>query len=80
MGNALDIRYESASEDDKHYFHALNRACYEEVIERRLENAAGEMALANRYHHVVVNDDLERAATELADLVSEARRAAVAAH
>ena len=35
MGDALDIRYESASEDDKHYFHALNRACYEEVIERQ---------------------------------------------
>ncbi len=35
MGDALDIRFELASEDARSYFHALNRACYEAVIERQ---------------------------------------------
>ena len=33
----------------------------QQVIEKRLDNAAGEMAHKDRYDHVVVNDDLERA-------------------
>jgi guanylate kinase len=36
-----------------------------EVIAQRLRNAESEMAAASAYSHVVVNDDLERAAREL---------------
>jgi guanylate kinase len=46
------------------------------VIERRLRNAAAEMQQAQHYHHVVINDQLERAAAELAAVVAKARRAA----
>ncbi len=47
-----------------------------EVIKRRLHNAADEMRQTDRYHYVVVNDRLERAAAELAAVVATARRAA----
>ncbi|MDF1554242.1 MAG: guanylate kinase [Deferrisomatales bacterium] len=46
-----------------------------EVIERRLRNAAEEMSQAHRYHHVVVNERLERAAAELAAVVAMVRGA-----
>ena len=36
-----------------------------EAIERRLANAAGELAAAGRYDVVIVNDDLEKATAEL---------------
>ena len=36
-----------------------------EAIERRLANAAGELAAAGRYDVVIVNDDLEEATAEL---------------
>lgn len=40
-----------------------------EVIERRLANAATELADANRYRYQLVNDDLERAQGELAAII-----------
>jgi guanylate kinase len=43
-------------------------------IERRLANARGEMAMAGRYEHVVVNDQVERAARELEEIVAAERR------
>jgi len=39
-------------------------------IERRLEAAREELAAAREFDHRVVNDDLERALTELADLAA----------
>ena len=41
----------------------------EESIVRRLANAKGEMAHAAEYDHVIVNDDLARAAAEFTALV-----------
>jgi len=40
-----------------------------EVIERRLANAAAELADASRYRYQIVNDDLERAYCELETIV-----------
>jgi guanylate kinase len=40
-----------------------------EAIDARLEVAEGEMAAQNEFAHVVVNDDLDRAATELEGIV-----------
>lgn len=41
-----------------------------EAIERRLENARGEVALAERYAHRIVNDDVARAVEALRALVA----------
>lgn len=41
----------------------------ESDIELRLQNAQGELALANRYDAIIVNDDLERAESELYDTI-----------
>jgi guanylate kinase len=38
-------------------------------IERRLETARGELAAKDEFRHVIVNDDLDRAADELTALV-----------
>ncbi len=43
-----------------------------EVIQKRLNNAKGEIARSNEYKYVVVNDDLERAYLELCKILSEA--------
>jgi guanylate kinase len=40
-----------------------------EEIRRRLEVADGELAAQGEFRHVIVNDDLDRAADALADLV-----------
>ncbi|MFP4347178.1 MAG: guanylate kinase [Thermodesulfobacteriota bacterium] len=45
-----------------------------EVIERRLENARSEIAQKDRYRHVIVNDDLETAVSELNALIESYRR------
>jgi guanylate kinase len=41
----------------------------EESILRRLANAKGEMEHAHEYDHIIVNDDLVRAAKEFTDLI-----------
>lgn len=41
-----------------------------EAIERRLRTAEGEMDLADRYQHRVINDDVGRAVAEIAAIVS----------
>ena len=41
----------------------------EASIELRLSNAAAEMAVASSYDERIVNDDLDRAVGELADLI-----------
>ncbi|HOT23460.1 MAG TPA: guanylate kinase [Thermoleophilia bacterium] len=46
----------------------------DEAVARRLEIAAGELAAADEFDHVVVNDDAERAAAELAAIISEERK------
>jgi guanylate kinase len=44
----------------------------ESAIARRLENARRELAEVGKYQHVVVNDDVGRAATELGGLIARA--------
>ncbi|MDW7709172.1 MAG: guanylate kinase [Deferrisomatales bacterium] len=44
-----------------------------DVIERRLANARGELGQALRYHYLVVNDRVERAADELCRIVEAER-------
>ena len=41
----------------------------EEVIRRRLENAAGEMKMADRYRYRIVNDDLDEAYARLVGII-----------
>jgi guanylate kinase len=45
----------------------------EEEIERRLRVASDELAAQSEFRHVIMNDDLERAAEELAALVQAER-------
>jgi guanylate kinase len=42
----------------------------EEALARRLAEAEGEMAQADQFDHVVVNDDLERVVAEVAGILS----------
>ncbi|RLB80400.1 MAG: guanylate kinase [Deltaproteobacteria bacterium] len=44
-----------------------------EAIERRLKNAKAEMAEAKWYHHVIVNDDLAQAVSELKAIIEQVR-------
>ena len=41
----------------------------EDSIKLRLANAAGELAQAERYDHVIINDDLEKATNELVEVI-----------
>ncbi len=41
----------------------------EDVIQKRLATAARELKLADRYRYTVVNDDLERAVTEICQIL-----------
>ena len=41
----------------------------EATIERRLENARREIAEGERYHHRIINEDLDRAVDDLASLI-----------
>jgi guanylate kinase len=41
----------------------------EEAIQRRLDRARHELALADRYRYRVVNDDLDRAVQEICDIL-----------
>jgi len=49
-----------------------------EVIARRLVNAEKEMAQKDRYHHVIVNDDLTRATEELISVIEKYRISEIA--
>lgn len=46
----------------------------EEVIQRRMKNARDEMARIPAFEHVIVNDELDRAYSELKEIVKEALR------
>jgi guanylate kinase len=46
----------------------------EEDLEYRFSKAVEEMGFKDRYDHVVVNDELERAVAEVADLVAARRK------
>lgn len=45
-----------------------------EDMARRMKNAEEEMAARGIYHHVIVNDTLDRAITELSELIASYRR------
>ena len=42
-----------------------------DVIESRLAKAKGELALKDKYEYVVCNDDVDRAATEITNIIKE---------
>jgi guanylate kinase len=42
------------------------------TIRRRLQTARAELARAEGYHYQIINDDLDRAAAELRDVVARA--------
>lgn len=44
-----------------------------ETIERRIENAAGEIAEKDFYKHIVVNDNLDKAINEMTELITKYR-------
>lgn len=46
----------------------------ETAIGRRLDIAASEVAAADEFDHVVVNDDVERAAAELLEIINAERK------
>jgi guanylate kinase len=46
----------------------------DEAVARRLAIAAGEVAASGEFDHVVVNDDAERAAGELAEIINAQRK------
>jgi guanylate kinase len=52
----------------------------EATIRRRLETARTELALAHRYDHEVINDDLDRAVEELVDILVRNRCGAKVPH
>lgn len=41
----------------------------DEVVKRRLERAGMEMAMSDQYDHIVVNDDLERAISDVEAII-----------
>jgi guanylate kinase len=43
----------------------------EEAVQRRLQQANSEMALAGQYGHQIVNDDLDRAIQEICDILTQ---------
>ena len=43
----------------------------EEIIHERLEKGEKEMQMADRYDHVILNDDLARASQEIVDLIKK---------
>lgn len=45
-----------------------------DAVARRLAIAAGEVAASDEFEHIVVNDDAERAAGELADIINAERK------
>ncbi len=47
----------------------------EEVIQRRLRQALSDMAHWSEFDYVIINDDLDKATAELADIVSTGRAA-----
>ena len=44
----------------------------EEAIAERLEKARSELTMSHLYSHVVLNDSVERAAREIADIIKNA--------
>lgn len=42
----------------------------DDVIRSRLETAGSEMALSNKYDHIVINDDVNRAAEEIIKIIN----------
>ena len=43
----------------------------EEVIQERLQKGIKEMAMANQYDHIILNDDVARASQEIVDLIKK---------
>ncbi len=43
----------------------------DEAIRRRLEQANHELSLADRYHYLVINDDVDRAVQQTCDILTQ---------
>lgn len=52
----------------------LRKTETQQEVSRRIARARAEMALAEKYDYVVINDEVNRAATELAEVVERVRR------
>ncbi len=52
----------------------------EEVIRRRLRNARDEIKVIERYHYVIMNDDVDRAVEELGTIIRAGRLRTVVRH
>jgi len=59
---ALQVRLEARQTDDA------------TTITKRLANARAEIAQKDRYHHIIVNDDLQTAVDEMVALISQYSR------
>ena len=46
----------------------------EEAIQRRLVRAKQELALADRYRHQVINDDMDRAVQDICDILTNRKK------
>jgi guanylate kinase len=70
--DAVSVFLTTASEGD--YEQRLrNRGTEsEEAIQRRLETARRELELSKEYKHIVVNDDLDRAVSEICHILASA--------
>ncbi len=71
---SIFIRPESADEIERRLRGRATEA--EEAIQRRLQQAHGELALADRYRYQVINDDVERAVQEICDILTQESEAA----
>lgn len=67
--NAVTIFLKTPSPDEFERRLRARRTESEEVIQRRLATAASELEFADRYRHVVVNDELDRAIKEICDIL-----------
>jgi guanylate kinase len=67
---ALTIFVKTASDADYEQRLRSRGTDAEEVIQRRLANARNELQYASKYRYEVLNDDLDRAVQEIADIIS----------
>ena len=74
MSDAISIFVVAPS--DQELVHRLEERGSEsaEDVAARHEIAKQEMKVADHYEHVVINDDVERAVTEIRQIIDEARR------
>ena len=73
VAGAVQSRWESSGRGRRRHKAAHGRFVLDlsEEIGERLQLAREQLELADRFDHVIVNDDLERAADEVEEIVRE---------